>query len=86
MLVSTIVLSMSRGMGVEATKLHKRIAVSIADKRNEEYSHVINHLRTRLRFALLKSTVTAVRGTRGKRTKENLTPLSLISFNLIQDQ
>ena len=34
---------------------HKRIAELIAEKRGEEYSHVVNHVRTRIRirFALL---------------------------------
>ena len=67
------------GMGT-----HKRIAQLIADKRNERYSDVINHLRTRLRFSLLKSILVAIRGARGKQTQpwmeENL---ANISFNLI---
>ena len=37
---------------IEATKFQKRIAALIAEKRNEEHSHVSNHLRTRLRFAM----------------------------------
>jgi hypothetical protein len=45
---------------------------------------VINHLRTRLRFSLLKSILVAIRGARGKQTQpwmeENL---ANISFNLI---
>ena len=56
----------------------------IAHKRNEEYHHVMNHLRTRLRFVLLKSTLIAIRGERGKSKacKESITELS---FNTIPD-
>ena len=81
-------LTTSGGMGVEATLFHKRMALLISEKRNEEYSHVLNYIRTRLRFALLKSTLTAlrgVRGVRGKRAREETSPMSSISYNLIQD-
>ena len=41
------------GMGPQATKYHKRLAEKIADKRNEDYNHVIHNMRTRIRFSLL---------------------------------
>ena len=72
------------GMGKEAESFHKRLAQLIAEKRNENYSHVVNYLRTRLRFCLLKSVLTSIRGVRGKWGKENITPISSLSFNLIQ--
>ncbi len=33
-------------------------------KRNEKYSHVINFVRVRLRFALLRSVLISIRGVR----------------------
>ena len=80
-----IVMTTTGGMGNEAKSFHKRMALLISQKRNEEYSHVLNYIRTRLRFALLKSTLTALRGVRGKRTREDTAPMSSISYNLIQD-
>ena len=80
-----IVMTATGGMGNEAKLFHKRMALLISQKRNEEYSHVLNYIRTRLRFALLKSTLTALRGVRGKRTREDTAPMSSISYNLIQD-
>ena len=71
-------------MGEEAEKFHKRLAQLIATKRNEEYSHVANYVRTRLRFCLLKSVLVSLRGVRGKFRKEGITPVSNLSFNLIQ--
>ena len=71
------------GMGREAERHHKRIASLIAAKRNEEYGDVLNHIRTRLRFSVLKSVLTAVRGVRGK-TRPSA-PISTISFNLIEE-
>ena len=70
------------GWGNEADKHHKRIATLIAAKRNEEYSDVINYVRTRLRFSLLKSILTAVRGVRGK--SRSAEPISSVAFNLIE--
>ena len=56
----------------------------MADKRKEKYSDVINHIRTRLRFALLKSILVAVRGARGKTSlHSNENYLGNISFDLI---
>ena len=59
-----VVLSTHGGSGKEADRHHKRIAELIADKRNESYPEVISHLRTRIRFSLLRSILTAVRGVR----------------------
>ena len=78
-----IVMTTSGGMGNEANLFHKRMAMLISEKRNEKYSHVLNYIRTRLRFALLKSTLTALRGARGKRAREETAPMSSISYNLI---
>ena len=79
-----LVFSTSGGMALECTKFHKKIAELIALKTKEEYSHIMNHLRTRIRFTLLKSTLIAVRGERGKSRKatENITELS---FNMVPD-
>ena len=69
------------GMGPKCTKTMKRIADLISVKKNEQYSHVMNFLRTRLRFALLKSVLIAVRGIRGKISRE--ISLGHIAFNMI---
>ena len=58
----------------------KTLADRIASNREEIYSHVITHLRTRLRFALLKSVLIAIRGVRGSVTKERT--IGTISLNL----
>ena len=79
-----IVVSTFGGMGQEAEKFHKRLAQLISEKRNEPYSCVVNYIRTRLRFTLLKSVLTSLRGVRGKNLNEKITPVSSLSFNLIQ--
>ena len=79
-----IVVSTFGGMGKEAEAYHKRLAQLISNKRNETYSHVVNYVRTRLRFCLLKTVLTSVRGVREKSSQVKITPISDLSFNLIQ--
>ena len=79
-----IVVSTFGGMGDEAEKFHKRLAQLISIKRNEQYSCVVNYIRTRMRFCLLKSVLTSIRGVRGKNLSEKVAPISSLSFNLIQ--
>ena len=77
-----LVYTTSGGMGPECSRFHKKLAELISDKRNEKYALVINYIRTRLRFALLRSILIAVRGERGKINfgTENLNE---VSYNLI---
>ena len=72
------------GWGPQATRYHKRLAEKIAVKRNEKYSQVLNHMRTRIRFSLLRSALIAVRGERGKKPSVPK-PLSSTCFNLVPD-
>ena len=63
--------------------MNKRLAEQISLKTKESYGDVIRHIRTKLRFALLKSLVIAVRGYRGRTLVEAEENLEDISFNLI---
>ncbi len=58
---SPMVFLTTGGMGPECTKVLKRVAHMIADKRGEDYGHVISFIRTKLRFSLLKSTLMPIR-------------------------
>ena len=79
-----LVFSTTGGMAPESTRYHRRVAELISMKTKEEYSHVMNHLRTRLRITLLKSTLIALRGERGKQRKPKAS-MSELSFNMIPD-
>ena len=72
------------GWAPQAVRYHKRLAKLIANKRNEEYHHVINHIRTRIRFSLLRSVLIAIRGERGKKQPPSQ-PLASVSFNMIPE-
>ena len=82
---SPLVFSTTGGMGPECTRFHKRLAELISVKRGESYADIMNYVRTRLRISLLKSTLIAIRGERGKgrRSKESLQD---VSFNLIPEK
>ena len=53
--------------------MNKHLAQKIADKRGDKYCHVINCMRTRLRFALLKGVLIVMTGERGRPTKNKAT-------------
>ena len=72
-------------MDPEARKFHKKVAHLIADKTRESYSDVINVMRTKLSFAMLRSVLISVRGSRGKTRRVAETPLSCVSFNLVPE-
>ena len=72
------------GWGPQAQRYHKRLAELISKKRNEEYHYVINHIRVKVRFALLRSVLIAVRGERGRRTK-SAQPIGATSFNMVPE-
>jgi hypothetical protein len=61
----------------------KRLATMIATDREEARSHLINHIRAHVRFALLKWTLITLRGVRGPMTKTKYLSVNDISFNLI---
>ena len=82
---SPLIFSTTGGMGPEATRYHKKFAELLSVKRGEAYSVVMNYIRTKLRVSLLRSTLVAIRGERGKRRAPK-TPLSELSLNLIPER
>ena len=82
-----LVFTTSGGMAPECLKLNKRLAELISNKKNETYSKVMMHVRTRLRFALLKGTLIGLRGFRGKRLmRQDEDAVGDIDYNLIPQQ
>ena len=79
-----LVFSTSGGMGPLCRTFFKKLAHIIAEDNNERYEDVIHHLRVRTRYALLRSTLMALRGQRGRKLKK-VDPISETSFNLIPE-
>ena len=82
---SPLVFTTTGGMGPEATRFLKRVAEKLASKTRERYSDVINNIRTRISFEILRSVLVAVRGVRGK-IRQKVDPISTLAFNLIPQQ
>ena len=78
-----LIFTTSGGMGPLAAVLVKRLAAKIADNNMEKVSFVTNHIRTRLRFSLLRSTLLALRGIRGINKQQIYGKVDMISFKLI---
>ena len=57
-----LVFSTSGGMGKAATVFYRRLANLLAEKHNAPYSSTMAWLRTRLSFALLRSSLLCLRG------------------------
>ena len=59
-----LVFSCLGGMGKESLVFYKRLANSLAEKRNQEYSATANWLRSRLSFCMIRSYLLCLRGSR----------------------
>ena len=67
-----LVFSVHGGMGEECKMFYKRLSSLLSEKRNEDLSSVTAWVRTKIRFALLRSALVCVRGTRHRYYKPNL--------------
>ena len=59
-----LIFSCLGGMGKESLVFYKRLANSLAEQRNQEYSATSNWLRSRLSFCLIRSCLICLRGSR----------------------
>ena len=62
-----LVFTTTGGMGKECLKYHSRLAQLIAIKKGEQYAKTIAWIRTRTSFALLRSALVCLRGSRTRR-------------------
>ena len=78
-----LVFSAMGGMGRETTKFYSRLAESIAEKKNTQYSIVITWLRRKITFSLINSVSMCIRGSRSIRSSPNELIDSLDKGNLV---
>ena len=64
-----LIFSCLGGMGKE--RFYKRLAQSLADRRNQDYATTANWLRARLSFSLIRSCLLCIRGSRSVFAKNN---------------
>ena len=69
-----LVFSTAGGLGRSAAITYKRLAGLLAEKEGLSYSATVNVVRCRLSFALLRSALTALRGSRRRLPQTNLQP------------
>ena len=78
--VSPLIVSSSGGMGQAAISFYKRLASHLNEKRHQDYSITMGWLQTILSFALLRSAIMCLRGSRARSTPHvsHDAPLDLI--------
>ena len=64
-----LVFSCTGGAGPAASKVMKRIAGKLSDKKEDPYADIITYIRTKISFALLRSSVLCIRGSRSLRRR-----------------
>ena len=69
------VFTTSGGMARECKTFFSRLTSIIADKQKEHYSKIMALIRVRISFALLRSALMAIRGTRSLHKKAHTTTL-----------
>ena len=69
---SPLVFSVCGGMGAQASIVLKRICQCISEKQKLHYSVVTGFMRVRISFALLRSALICLRGTRSKAPGSNM--------------
>ena len=70
---SPLVFTTSGGMGREATVVYKRLADRLSALRDSSYAQTMGWLRCRLSFALLRSALLCIRGSRTLRARADVT-------------
>ena len=71
----------------ECDRFHRRIADLISVKRRERFSDVINYIRTRISFAMLKAVLVSIHGVRGKKEKQpHIKNVSDVEFGLVPSE
>ena len=70
-----LIFSTYGGMGRDCEAFNRRLAQLVSEKRKVSFGSVMTHIRTWLRFALLRSVVTALRGVRGSKSGSGMKDL-----------
>ena len=79
-----LVFSTTGGMSKECTRFLKKLSEKLSNKTQQTYSDTISFVRRRLRFELLRTTLIAIRGHRG-RYYERPINMDELDLNLIAD-
>ena len=64
-----LVFTTTGGMSQECQRYHSKLAELISSKKQEDYATTITWIRTRVSFAILRTSLVCLRGTRSRRRK-----------------
>ena len=70
----------------ECDQCHEHIAEIISRRRKESYTDVINYIRSKICFAMLKSILESIHGIRGKEEKKMVQNVAEVAFGLIPEE
>ena len=73
-------MSTSGGLAPESDRILRTLAGKVAEKHSNTYREAIDYIRLRIRFAVLRVCLVALRGTR---EKVHHTPMGFVDLNII---
>ena len=74
-----LVFTSTGGMADECKRFHSRLAELLALKKGDDYSTTISWIRAKVSFAILRSALLCLRGTRRKRRAANISDIDITS-------
>ena len=67
-----IIITSTGGMGEECKRYHSRLAELIAAKKGEDYATTVSWIRSKVSFAILRSALICLRGSRTVKRNRNI--------------
>ena len=77
-----LIFTTTGGMADESVKYHSRLAELIANKKGESYSSAISWIRAKVSFAIVRSAILYLRGSRSRRRQLDIVDLELHIENI----
>ena len=74
-----LVFTSTGGMADECKRFHSRLAELLTLKKGDDYATTISWIRAKVSFAILRSTLLCLRGTRRKRRAANISDIDITS-------
>ncbi|CAH3135422.1 unnamed protein product, partial [Porites lobata] len=74
-----LVFTSTGGMADECKRFHSRLAELLALKKGDDYATIISWIRAKVSFAILRSALLCLRGTRRKRRAVNISDIDITS-------
>ena len=74
-----LVFTSTGGMADECKRFHSRLAELLALKKGDDYATTISWIRAKVSFAILRSALLCLRGTRSKRKAANISDIDITS-------